>query len=121
MLRADIHTLDGVRRDPIRVGAVLAVLARNVAAEVTQTTLAADAAGISAGGRPRTETVSDYLNALTRLFLVEQQPAWAVHLRSKSRVRATPKQHFVDPSLAVAALGATPADLRADLSLFGLL
>jgi len=65
--------------------------------------------------------VSDYLNALTRLFLVEQQPAWAVHLRSKSRVRATPKQHFVDPSLAVAALGATPADLRADLSLFGLL
>jgi len=119
--RADIQTLDGMRRDPIRVGAVLAALARNVATEVTQATLAADAAGRDLSGRPRTETVSDYLNALTRLFLVEQQPAWAVHLRSKSRVRATPKQHFVDPSLAVAALGATPADLRADLSLFGLL
>jgi len=122
--RADIQTVDGVRRDPIRVGAVLAALARNVATEVTQATLAADAAdaaGSNPSGRPRTETVSDYLNALTRLFLVEQQPAWAVHLRSKSRVRAVPKQHFVDPSLAVAALGATPADLRADLSLFGLL
>lgn len=119
--RADIQTVDGVRRDPIRVGAVLAALARNVATEVTQSTLAADAAGSNPSGRPRTETVSDYLNALTRLFLVEQQPAWAVHLRSKSRVRAVPKQHFVDPSLAVAALGATPADLRADLSLFGLL
>jgi hypothetical protein len=56
--RADIHTVDGVRRDPIRVGAVLAALARNVATEVTQPTLAADAAGISPSGRPRTETVS---------------------------------------------------------------
>lgn len=83
--RADIHTVDGVRRDPIRVGAVLAALARNVATEVTQPTVAADAAGGSPGGRPRTETVSDYLNALARLFLIEPQPAWAVHLRSKSR------------------------------------
>ena len=120
--RTDIHTVDGVRRDPARVRAVLAALARNVATEVSQATLAADAgAHLDSRTRPRTETVSDYLTALTRLMIVEEQPAWAPHLRSRSLTRSTAKQHFVDPSLAVAALSARPADLRADLNLFGLL
>ena len=54
-------------------------------------------------------------------MIVENQPAWAPHLRSKSLLREAPKRHFVDPSLAVAALGATPERLLADLEWFGCL
>jgi predicted AAA+ superfamily ATPase len=120
--RTDIHTVDGVRRDPARVRAVLVALARNVATQVAISTLATDTGALlDTGTRPREETVADYLAALERLMIIEDQPAWAPHLRSRSLVRGAPKRHFVDPSLAVAALGARPADLRADLNLFGFL
>ncbi|MEV4646070.1 DUF4143 domain-containing protein [Saccharopolyspora sp. NPDC049357] len=62
-----------------------------------------------------------YLDALTRLFLIEEQPAWAPHLRSKVRLRTRPKWHFIDPSLAAAALGAGPNALFGDLNTLGLL
>ena len=61
-------------------------------------------------------TVYDYLAALQRLMLVEDVPAWAPHMRSKAALRKEPKRHFVDPSLAVAALSATPERLLADLN-----
>ena len=54
-------------------------------------------------------------------MIVEDQPAWKPHLRSRARLRSTPKRHFVDPSLAVAALRATPDRLLQDLNLLGLL
>jgi len=65
--------------------------------------------------------VREYLEALERLMIVEDQPAWAPHLRSKSRLRSAAKRHFVDPALAVAALRATPTRLLHDLNLFGFL
>jgi len=67
------------------------------------------------------ETAADYLDALSRLMVVEDQPAWAPHLRSKSRIRSASKRHFVDPSLAVAALHATPGRLLKDLNYLGFL
>ena len=67
------------------------------------------------------DTVRDYLAALERLMIVENQPAWAPHLRSKSLLRQAAKRHFVDPSLAVAALGASPERLLGDLEWFGCL
>ncbi|ALO45531.1 ATP-binding protein [Pseudohongiella spirulinae] len=117
--RADIHTVDGVRRDPIRVQAVFESLARHVATEVSHASIASDVA--LPGGAPDQDTVAAYLNALERLMIVEPQPAWAVHLRSRSRVRSSKKFHFVDPSLAAAALGASPQSLQADLNTTGLL
>ena len=54
-------------------------------------------------------------------MVIEDQPAWAPHLRSRARLRKAPKRHYVDPSLAVAALGAGPERLLADLELLGLL
>jgi len=54
-------------------------------------------------------------------MVIEDQPAWAPHLRSRANLRTSPKRHFVDPSLAVAALGAGPERLLADLNLLGLL
>jgi len=117
--RVDIRRVDGRRRDPERVGRLLRSLARNVATPAAATTLAADAGG--EGGPVDDDTVRDYLAALERLMIVEDQPTWAPHLRSRSLLRTAPKRHFVDPSLAVAALRATPDRLLTDLNLFGLL
>jgi uncharacterized protein len=117
--RVDIGRVDGTRRDPGRVARLLVSLARNVATYAASTTLAADAGG--ADGQLKDDTVREYLGALERLMVVEDQPAWAPHLRSKHRLRTAPKRHFVDPSLAVAALRATPDRLLRDLNLFGFL
>jgi predicted AAA+ superfamily ATPase len=67
------------------------------------------------------DTVAAYLGALRRLMVVEDQPAWNTHLRSSHQLRSTPTRHFVDPSLAVAALRAQPTSLLSDLNFFGML
>jgi predicted AAA+ superfamily ATPase len=117
--RTDVRAVDGVRRDPARMAAVLRSLARNTATTASLTTLAADAYG--SGAKVTDDTVADYLSALARLLVVEDQPAWNTHLRSSHRVRVSPKRHFVDPSLAAAAMGATQANLKADLNALGCL
>ncbi|HEY8808822.1 MAG TPA: DUF4143 domain-containing protein [Solirubrobacterales bacterium] len=117
--RTDINAVDGIRRDPERVGRLVRSLARNVATHVAASALAADTDG--ADGPLKKHTVGDYLAALERVFIVEDQPAWAPHLRSRYALRRAAKRHFVDPSLAVAALRASPAALLRDLNLLGLL
>jgi uncharacterized protein len=118
--RTDISQVDGVRRDPDRVRRLLRSLARNVATHAAMTTLAADTA--DTGADPlKQHTIGEYLAALERLFVVEDQPPWEPHLRSRSIMRRAPKRHFIDPSLAVAALGADPAALLRDFNLLGLL
>ena len=117
--RADIRRVDGIRRDPVLVRRVLQSLARNVATEAAVSVIAADAGG--SGGVLHPETVQSYLSALERVFVIEDQPAWSAHLRSRSRLRKSPKRHFVDPSLAVAALRTGQNRLLADLQSFGLL
>jgi uncharacterized protein len=117
--RVDIGRVDGAQRDPNRVARLLASLARNVATHAAMTTLAEDTGGPD--GPLKDDTVREYLGALERLMVVEDQPAWAPHLRSKHRLRTAPKRHFVDPSLAVAALRATPDRLLRDLNLLGFL
>jgi len=126
--RTDIHQVDGVRRDPRRVMRVIQSLARNVATEADTTVITKDA-GVPADPSaedpdaegPTRPTVMRYLDALERLMLVEDQPAWVPHLRSRTRLRGKPKRHFVDPSLAVAALGASISVLRRDVEALGLL
>lgn len=117
--RVDIGRVDRTRRDPEKVGRLLRSLARNVGTYASNPTLAADAGGSEGALDP--DTVRGYLTALERLMVVEDQPAWVPHLRSRSRVRSAAKRHFVDPSLAVAALRATPERLLEDLNLFGFL
>lgn len=109
----------GQRHRPERVTRIIQSLARNVATPVTAMTLAADAS------RPEDpvsdDAVADYLSSLARLFVVEDQPAWQPHLRSRYRLRRAAKRHFVDPSLAVAALQTEPSALMRDLNFMGLL
>jgi uncharacterized protein len=117
--RVDVGRVDETRRDPSRVARLIVSLARNVATPATAATLAKDTSGVE--GPLKDDTARDYLHALERLMIVEDQPAWAPHLRSRHRLRRAPKRHFVDPSLAVAALRATPDRLLGDLELLGLL
>lgn len=115
--QVDISRVGERRRDPARVGALLRALGRHCATEVKQSTLAADAGG--ADGALDERTVTDYLLALERLMVIEDQPAWAPHLRSRARLRKASKRHFVDPSLALAAVGAAAERLLQDFEWFG--
>lgn len=115
----DIPRIDSNRRDRTRVTGLMGSLARNVSTEVSMRSLAADA-GVDGTPMDR-RTVDAYLGVFERLMVIEDQPAWATHLRSKARLRKAPKRHYVDPSLAVAALGAGPNLLLRDLNLLGLL
>ena len=117
--RLDIANGDGRKRDPVRVGMLLRSLARNVATPAATATLASDTGeGTSA---IREHTAADYLRALERIMIVENQLAWPTHLRSRSVLRSKPIRHLADPSLAVAAVRATPARLLRDLNFLGLL
>lgn len=116
--RTDVARSGGPAHDPVGVSRLLVSLGRNESTDASYKTLADD----MSGGRdtpvhPR--TVKRYIDALTRLFVVEGLPAWAPHLRSRAQLRRSEKRYFVDPSLAVAALRTGPKRLRADLSFFG--
>lgn len=117
--RADIGRVDGVRRDPTKIGRLLRALACNESTVAATATIAADTGSDDAA--VGADTVRGYLDALERLMIVENQPAWAPHLRSRSRLRQGPKRRFVDPSLAVASLRATPERLLSDMQLLGFL
>jgi len=117
--RVDISEVSRKKRDPAKVERLLRSLARNVATPATMSNLAADVGG--SGGGLKTDTIAEYLDALERLMLVENQPAWSPHLRSRTTLRSAPVRHFVDPSLAAAALRATPSRLVADSRFLGLL
>ena len=116
--RTDVRRLDDTMRRPRRVMKLMQVLARHVATDVKNSTLEADWSDETNISR---NTIADYLGALDRVMVIEDQPPWAPHLRGKARVRQAPKRHFVDPSLAVAAARATPAKLLKDLAYFGTL
>lgn len=118
--RVDLPGVE-VQSDPLRVRALVRALARNTSTEVSATKLSAEAEIGEAGAEVSAQTVRRYLGALTRVFVIEEQPAWAPHLRSKVRLRTHPKWHFIDPSLAAAALGAGPNALLGDLNTLGLL
>ena len=106
-------------RDPKKVTAVIQSLARGVGSAMAISTIRSD---VQAMGLDINEkTIDSYLDALLRTMLIDYVPAWAVHLRSKARLRIKPKHYFADPSLAVAALNASPELLRKDLRLLGLL
>jgi predicted AAA+ superfamily ATPase len=117
--RIDLMRVDGVRRDPGNVARVFRSLARNVATGASARSIAADVSGSDSA--IDYHTVLDYIAALARIFVVEDLPAWSPSLRSRSTLRTTPTRHFVDPSLAVAALDTRPERLVRDVKTLGFL
>jgi predicted AAA+ superfamily ATPase len=120
--RVDILVVAGTanRRDPVRVNRLLAAYARHIATSASLATLAADTAARDATAITA-DTAREYLATLQRIMVVEEQPSWAAQLRSRDVVRKAAVRHFADPSLAIAALGASTERLLADLNTLGLL
>ena len=118
IVRLDIPLVSGIQHHPSAVRRLLRSLARHVATEAKTSKLAADA-GVD---RPLGwHTVASYLDALGGVFIVEDQMAWSVNLRSRATLRKAPKRHFVDPSLAASMLRASPQRLLADPKTLGFL
>jgi predicted AAA+ superfamily ATPase len=119
VIESDISRVDGIEKNPRRVRLLMRSLARNESTEAAMTTLRADMA--SDEGRISTNTIAQYLTALRRLFIIDDQEAWASAVRSKTAIRQSPVRRYCDPSLPAALLGLTPEKLLVDFNTFGLL
>ncbi len=119
IIHQDVSRVDGVERNPKRVQLLLRSLARNVSTMATNVTLLKDMEGDEKS--MSAPTLDAYLNALRRIFVVEDQPAWSPSMRSKTALRTASKRHFTDPSIATAIMRATPQSLLEDFNTFGLL
>jgi predicted AAA+ superfamily ATPase len=112
----DLRTLAS-SPDPQRMKALIKSLARNIATEASLGRLAQEAQLFD--GTPTAQTVRKYLDQLTQIYVLEELPAWRTHMKSSVQTRVKPKWHFVDPSLATAALRVSPQSLLDDLAAMG--
>ena len=120
VVKSDISRADGVTRDSERVKRLMRSYARNQGSQTANTSIKEDMAVIDPESLD-TDTVYSYINALEKIFVIEEMEAWNPNLRSKTAIRTSNTRYFVDPSIAAAALGLGPQDLIADLNTFGLL
>jgi predicted AAA+ superfamily ATPase len=120
LAEVDMSRASNVKRDPVKVKSLLRSLARNTATLVEISSLEKDIrmADNNEVSRP---TIYDYLDALNRLMILEDQPAWNTHIRSSSSLRKSSKRHFTDVCLAIAALGLDKKQLLNDLNCTGFL
>lgn len=120
LCEADISRVSDIRRNPLKVRSLLRAIARNTATLVDNKTLEMDVK-MSEKNELSRNTVSDYLDALSRLMILYEQPAFNPHIRSSASLRKSPKRHLCDTSLAVAALGIDDQYLFKDLKYAGCL
>ena len=120
VVTSDISRADGVNRNEQRARLLMRSYARNQGTQVSNGALKADMDANDSSTLDE-DTVLSYVNALKRIFVVEDLPAWNPNLRSKTVVRTSDTRYFVDQSIAVAALGIYPKDLINDLDTFGLM
>lgn len=116
--REDVSRIDGVQRDEKIAQMLLRSYARNISTLAKQTSILADIT--SSGEVSLTKpTFEDYVKALEKLFVICDIDAWCPAIRSKTAIRSGHKRAFIDPSIAVAALGLTPEALHTQLKTFG--
>lgn len=118
VVRSDINRADNVQKNAENVRRLMRSYARNQGSQVPNTVLAHDVSANEANAISD-ETVASYLNALRKIFVIEDIPAWNPNLRSKTTIRTSDTRYYVDPSIAAAALGIGPNDLINDLNTFG--
>ena len=120
LCEVDMSQVSGVKRNPDKVRSLFRSLARNVATLVDNKTLEKDVK-INESSELSRNTVSDYMDALSKLMILYEQPAFSPHIRSSASLRKSPKRHLCDPSLAVAALGLDKEALLKDIKYTGFL
>jgi hypothetical protein len=120
LAEVDMGRVSDVKRKPEKVRGLLRALARNVATTVDITVLEKDIK-LKENTEVSRPTIYDYLEALNRLMIIEDQPAWNTHLRSSASLRKSAKRHFSDVALAIASLGIGKEALMNDLKLTGFL
>ncbi len=116
--KEDVTKVDGVKRASERVQRLMRAYARHQGTQASVATLKADLKNNDTAMLDE-DTIGSYLEALKKIFVVEDMPAWNPNLRSKTAIRMKDTRYFVDPSIAVAALGLGPADLLGDLKTMG--
>ncbi len=119
LLNMDITNVDEIKRNPKRARAILKAYARNISTSAPMTNILRDIE--SNHETEDIRTVYSYVNAFTKLFVIEDTENWTPKLRSKTTIRTTNTRHFVDPAIATAVLQAGPDDLMNDLETFGLI
>ena len=119
IINQDVSRVDNVEKNPERVRLLLRSLARNISTTSTFQTIRKDMEATDIGLSDK--TIQTYMNALRRIFVIEDLPAWAPSLRSKTAIRTSEKRHFVDPSIATAVLRTNPNGILADFTFFGFL
>lgn len=120
VVNSDISRVDGINRTPERVKNLMRSYARNIGTQASNETIKEDMIKNDTNSLD-SDTVYSYINALKKIFVVEESPAWNPNLRSKIATRTSETRYFVDPSIGVAALGIGPDDLINDLRTFGLM
>ena len=120
VVHSDINRADHVQKNPERVKRLMRSYARNQGGQVPNTVIAQDIAANDESPISE-ETVASYLDALRKIFVVEDMTAWNPKIRSKTAIRSSDTRYYIDPSIAAAALGVGPTDLLNDLKTFGFL
>jgi hypothetical protein len=119
LVSTDITSVDDIKRNPKRARSILKSYARNISTPAKMTTILKDVE--SNIDTQDIRTINSYIDAFSKLFVIDETESWTPKLRSKTAIRTTSTKHFVDPSIATAILDANPNDLMQDLNTFGLL
>ena len=119
VINLDMQRVDGVEKDPEKVRVLLQSLARNISTMATARTIMDDMQVNESSITDK--TLGSYLNALRRIFVVEDVPAWQPSLRSKTAIRTSNKRQFVDPSIATAVMRTNAKGILQDFETFGFL
>ena len=120
VVEEDISRVDGVKKNASLVRRLMKSLARNQGTQATIESIVSDVAANEAVENSR-NTIASYLNALKKIFVIEDMEAWNPKLRSKTVIRTSDTRYFIDPSIATASLRLGPGDVVSDLETMGFL
>ena len=120
VVSTDISRVDSIKRDKEKAKRLLKSYARHVGSQSSLETIRQDML-VNQEDTFDQVTLYSYLDALRKMFVIEDSPAWNPNLRSKASIRTTDTRYFSDPSIATAALGIGPKDLLDDLKTMGFL
>ena len=120
VVNIDLSRVDNIKKDPEKIKRIMASYARNQGTQISYNTILEDIK-INEEDNISVKTVTSYIDALKRIFVIEDMKAWNPNLRSKTPIRRADTRYFIDPSIASSSLGFGPGDLINDLNTFGIM